>query len=125
MYCTKCGSPNDDNSWKCVSCREVLRQTAQPPVYAPPTSGKAIGSLVCSLLGLSMCPLIGQIIGIVLGYQAKKEIQDSGGRIGGDGIAKAGLIIGWIGLGLNILFITLYLLFFLGAILTGIAAETM
>src|SRR5215469_731179 len=66
----------------------------QPPVYyhpesAPmpvPTSGWAIASLVCSLVG---APLLG----IIFGYIAIGEVRDSFGRITGAGIAKAGMII--------------------------------
>jgi hypothetical protein len=53
-------------------------------------SGKAIASLVLSLFGISL-------IGLILGYNARTEIRNSQGRIGGDGMALAGIIIGWIG----------------------------
>lgn len=71
-----------------------------PPV-APQTSGLAIASLILSILGLvGILPLIGSIIGIILGYMAKGTIAESRGTIGGDGLAKGGIIVGWITVGL-------------------------
>jgi hypothetical protein len=56
------------------------------------TNGMAIASLVCSLVGLLTC--IGAPIGIVLGHVAKGQIKTSGEE--GDGLATAGLIVGYI-----------------------------
>jgi len=73
----------------------------QPPQTEAPASGLAIGSLVSSILGLTFVPLAGSIVGLVLGYMARKAIQESAGTVGGDGLAKAGVIIGWVGVGLS------------------------
>ena len=67
------------------------------------TSGKAIASLIFSILGSG----IFSIVGLILGYQAKREIDESGGRITGRGLALAGIIIGWVGLALTVLGIVL------------------
>jgi len=64
-------------------------------VAAAKTNGYAIASLVLSLV--SFCG-IGSILAIVFGNMANKEIAISGE--GGSGLAKAGIIIGWIGLGI-------------------------
>jgi hypothetical protein len=84
----------------------------QPPIpqgYAPyqEASGKATAALVLGICGLVVCPLVCSIIGLVLGYQAKSEIDASGGRIGGRGSATAGIVLGWIGVGFSVLFIIL------------------
>ncbi|MBN2148592.1 MAG: DUF4190 domain-containing protein [Anaerolineales bacterium] len=72
--------------------------------YNPPpsvqNSSMAIISLIAGLLGLFVFPLIGSIVAVITGGMAKKEIQSSGGMMGGDGMATAGLILGWIGIGL-------------------------
>lgn len=67
-------------------------QPYPPQGYYPAAnpSGKAIASLVLSLFGISL-------IGLILGYSARTEIRNSQGRVGGDGLALAGIIIGWIG----------------------------
>ena len=72
---------------------------APPPAQAP-TSGMAIASLVASILGLTFIPVLGGIAGVILGYVARNQIRESGGAVGGEGLAKAGLIIGWVGIGL-------------------------
>ena len=48
--------------------------------------------------------IVTSIVGIVLGFVAKKQIADSGGTQGGDGLALAGIIIGFATLALSILF---------------------
>ena len=54
----------------------------------------AIVSLVAAIAGWSFLPVIGGVIAIITGYLAKKEIQDSEGRLRGDGLATAGIVIG-------------------------------
>jgi hypothetical protein len=71
-------------------------QVIPPPLpLIPRTSGKAIASLVFGILAISILPIIGSIIAIITGYFARKEIRSSGGLIIGDGMALAGIIIGW------------------------------
>jgi hypothetical protein len=87
----------------------------QPPVYPPPygspygylgqypppqaTDGFAIASLVVSCVAvLSLCAygvggLLG-IVGAIFGHVAKRRIRAAG--TGGDGLAMAGIIVGWI-----------------------------
>ena len=57
---------------------------------ASASSSKPVASFVCSLVGLFVCPIILSIIGIVLGYQAKRD--------GENGLATAGIVIGWLGI---------------------------
>lgn len=72
------------------------------PVAAP-NSSMAIVSLVAGILGFTFFPFIGSIVAVITGGMAKKEIQNSGGTLGGEGLAKAGVILGWIGIGLGVL----------------------
>ncbi len=61
----------------------------------------AILSLVLSILGLlPILPLVGSIAGIVTGVTARKEIRTQPEKYSGEGTAKAGIILGWIGVGL-------------------------
>lgn len=72
-----------------------------PPSYptTPGTNTTAIISLIVSLLGVAgVLPFIGSIAGIITGQMAKTEIARSGGMQTGEGLAQAGVIIGWIGL---------------------------
>ena len=77
-----------------------------PPPYQPmpqQNSTTAIISLVAGILGLTVFPLIGSLIAVVLGHMAKGEIARSGGTLGGGGAATFGLVLGYIGLGLGVL----------------------
>jgi hypothetical protein len=62
----------------------------------PATSTLAIVSLVAALSGFTIFPLIGSIIAIVAGYAARKETRAAPPLAGGDGLATAGIIMGWI-----------------------------
>jgi len=67
-------------------------------------SSTAIISLITGILGLTLLPGIGSIIAIVTGMMARKEIrtaQNTGVTIGGNGMATAGLVMGWLGIGLG------------------------
>lgn len=73
-----------------------------PGGYASPaegaeqkTSGKAIASLVCGIIGLIIAGIILGIIAVVLGVVAKREIAASP-HLKGDGLALAGIILGAI-----------------------------
>jgi hypothetical protein len=67
----------------------------------PSTNGLAIASLVLGLVGWTVC--VGSIVAIVLGFVAQSQIRKSGGRQGGEGLARAGIILGFIGLAAIIL----------------------
>jgi hypothetical protein len=79
------------------------QQQAQTPQWtgyqpAPPTPGNAIASLILGIVSIVLCPIITAVVGLILGYQAKREIDNSGGRLGGRGVALGGIITSWIGL---------------------------
>jgi hypothetical protein len=67
-----------------------------------PTSSTALISLIAGILGLTFLPLIGSIVALITGSSARREIQQSGGTLGGEGLAQAGIILGWIGVGLTV-----------------------
>ncbi len=80
----------------------------QPPEgtpYSPPkpNSSMAIVSLVMGILGLSLLPILGSIVAVITGYMARNEISQSMGNLGGEGLATAGLVLGWVGIGLTVL----------------------
>lgn len=80
----------------------------------PPASPWAIISLIGGIANFVGFPFWGAVAALVTGYAAKAEIQKSNGRVGGERLAKAGLILGWVGLGLGFLVICLNVLMFLG-----------
>ena len=72
--------------------------------YAPPqrTNGMAIASMVLGILWLYW---IGSILALVFGYVAKKQIRERGET--GGGMATAGIVLGWVGVGFLLLFLFL------------------
>lgn len=67
---------------------------------AGPTNGLAIASLVCGLLQFAV-PLVPTILALVFGYTARRQIRERGES--GEGMAKAGIILGWVGVALGVL----------------------
>jgi len=58
----------------------------------PKTSGLAIASLVCGISGIVTCG-VSAIAGLILGIVALSKIGKSGGKIGGRGLAIAGIVV--------------------------------
>lgn len=93
MFCSQCGQQNTPGSAFCATCGGPL--AAGPGVHQPhmmpqSTSGLAIAGFVLSFF----CGLLGLILSAI----AKSEIAKSNGRLGGDGLATAGIVISIISL---------------------------
>lgn len=72
-----------------------------PPVM-PHDSTMAIVSLVSGIVSWFLLPFIASIVAVITGHMAKNEIKKSGGMITGNGMATAGLVLGYIQLGLGL-----------------------
>jgi type IV pilus assembly protein PilA len=106
VTCSKCGATLADNTRFCANCGNSLVETqasaspvappppAPGPIIAPQTSGKAIASLIFGII--NVFPLC--IVAIVLGHISLSQIKKSAGRLKGEGLAIAGLILGYLGL---------------------------
>lgn len=87
------------------------------PYPAPPrTNGMAIASMVVSIVGIAgLCAYgLGGFIGAVgaiLGHVARRQVRERGE--GGDGMALAGIIVGWIAVGLAVITVAGFALFFI------------
>ena len=68
-----------------------------------PTSTLATVSLVAGILGFFMLPVIGSIVAIWSGYEARKETRSVPPKASGDGMATAGIVMGWIQIGLAVI----------------------
>jgi hypothetical protein len=71
-------------------------QEPLPPGVQKTTNGLAIASMV---LGIVWVYWIGSILALIFGYIAKGQINESAGRQGGRGMAIAGIVLGWVGVG--------------------------
>lgn len=91
--------------------------TQQPPQYPPQaqsyqpyqparTDGGAIASMVLGIASFVLClSFFSGIPAVIVGHISRSKIKKSGGRLKGDGMALAGLILGYI----SFLFIPLIL----------------
>jgi hypothetical protein len=76
---------------------------APPPAAAPKTNGLAIASLVLGIASFVVClGCVAGIPAIICGHLALRQIAERGE--GGTGMAKAGLILGYIATALCIVF---------------------
>lgn len=115
--CTRCGrnaEPRDGVApTYCATCGNRLATAPAPPAIpdagavrsAGRTSGLAIASMIVGLLAVGTCiqPCFGfpcAIVALVLGLNARRDIQRSAGRLSGLGWANAGITLGAIELGL-------------------------
>lgn len=110
MFCPSCGTNNPDSSKFCIKCGNLFSRApipamapipgnpsaAAPPPFTgnPTTSGKAIASLICGIF-VFFFPV--SIAAVILGHMSLSEIRKSAGRIGGQGIAITGLVLGYLG----------------------------
>jgi hypothetical protein len=92
MFCSKCGTENDNNNYKCVKCSEILQGKAeQAPAgaAAAPAADNGISTiipyknapaLIAYYLGIfSLIPCTGLITGIIafiLGLKGLKNVKE-------------------------------------------------
>ena len=107
-----------------------------PPVSPPPspapypapaprqTSALAITSLVSGILGWTLLPFLGSIAAVICGHMARAEIRRDP-NIDGDGMAVAGLVLGWVSIAFGVLAILLVIvaILFFGGLAAFIAAN--
>jgi len=106
MFCSKCGTSIPETSRFCDHCGQPVPGQAiplpsQPGAPPPPasypgageTSGKALASMITGIFGLLL--FFPAIAAIILGHISRSEIRKSNGRLKGNGMATAGLVMGY------------------------------
>jgi type IV pilus assembly protein PilA len=112
MYCTTCGQQNPETGRFCNNCGQALNPAGTsaagsvppPPSLAPttptdpnaPTDGKAVASLILGILGMTFLSILAGIPAVILGHMSRANIKRSMGKLKGEGLALAGLIMGYI-----------------------------
>ncbi|QDA56335.1 DUF4190 domain-containing protein [Thermomonas aquatica] len=78
------------------------------------TSTLAIISLVSGILGWTLLPFLGSIAAVIFGHMARGEIRRQPDRLEGDGLAVAGLVLGYLSIALAVLVVVAIFLLFGG-----------
>src|SRR5262245_53127502 len=122
MFCFKCGASMPDESQVCSQCGAEVKNAPQlaaippsqvsswtqpgmpqPYTFRPPTDGKAVASMVFVVLGILCVWGVFGVPAVILGHLAKASIGKSVGRLKGEGMVMAGLIMGYFSIGLGAL----------------------
>ena len=96
---------------------------AYPYAPMPTTSTNAIVGLVLAVLSWVLCPIVPAIVALVLARQSDREIQASGGTVGGEGLNTATRVVSWINIGVWGTLIVVFAGFFLVLFVAGIASS--
>ena len=118
MLCTLCGEQLSEQARFCPNCGTLTgQQSAAAPTPAatfpntvaasvsgtqaiPKTETMAIVSLVLGILSLTILHFLAGIPAIIVGRAARGKIRANPGQLGGEGMARAGIIMGWISVGI-------------------------
>lgn len=89
----------------------------QPPQHSGTrTSSMAVISLISGIAAWLGIFGLGGLLAVIFGHLAKSEIRKTGGILTGDGLATAGLVLGYANIAVAIIGACLFLLFFLGVL---------
>ncbi len=89
-----------------------MEQQNEPQYTILPSSTLAIISLIAGILGFTLFPLIASIVAVWTGYEARKETRSVPPRASGDGMATAGIVMGWIQIALTVISVCLVIVYF-------------
>jgi hypothetical protein len=113
-FCSNCGRELSPAAQYCPHCGAATGlAVATTAVSTPPAPGSegrleglALASLLCSVGSFFIIPIVGSILGIVFGHIAHGRI-DADPTLRGREMARAGIIVGWIGIVLTVLAVLL------------------
>lgn len=92
-FCANCGTQLSDEARACPKCGHPRAGGGTR------TEGTAVVALVLGILGITACPLILSIAAVIVGSGARKKIRNDP-TLEGDSLARAGVILGWVGIAL-------------------------
>jgi hypothetical protein len=117
--CPHCGRDVSPRAASCPACGEPGPAAPRPGTLAGAvtaaarTDGYAIASIACAVVAFFGAFIVGSIAAIILGRMAQSRIA-ADPTLQGEELAKAGIILGWVGLAVGVLFLMLVLTFFSG-----------
>lgn len=79
---------------------------------APRLGTWALVSMICGAVSIATFQSVLAILAVIFGFIGLNEVKKSQGTVEGRGFAIAGIVTGFISIGLTILFIALYILYF-------------
>jgi hypothetical protein len=102
-FCAYCGKDVSPQARACPQCGHPTASAAGAPATGArgPVEPFAIASLASSIAGLTILPVIGAILGLAFGYAAKGRLARNP-SLEGESLARAGRIIGWVGLAFGV-----------------------
>ena len=86
-----------------------------PWTYAPPAprlGAWALVSMICGAISIATFQSVLAILAVIFGFIGLNEVKKSQGTVEGRGFAIAGIVTGFISIGITILLIALYILYF-------------
>lgn len=101
LVCRHCGARATPQGWTLAPMGAAAGGAARQR-----TNGLAVASLVLGILWLYW---IGSILALLFGYRARRQVRDSAGTEGGSGMATAGIVLGWVGMGFLVLSIVVFI----------------
>ncbi|MGH9041254.1 MAG: DUF4190 domain-containing protein [Acidimicrobiia bacterium] len=116
--CPHCGRDVSPRATACPTCGEPGPGAAHPAgvggtvstatAAAARTDGYAIASIVCSIGAFFGVFIVGSILGIVFGRMARERLA-ADPSLAGEGLAQAGVILGWVGLAVGVVILAVFL----------------
>ena len=106
-FCSSCGKEVSAHAFFCSNCghpfgSKSARQHGHHHTYDPGrpvhTENLALISLLISVFGFFFAGFFAPLVGVILGHVALRRINRSGGELGGRGMARAALIVGYFAL---------------------------
>ena len=83
-----------------------------PAAPASSTSALAVVSLIAGIFSWILMPFIAGVVAVICGHMARGEIKRSNGTLEGDGLAIAGLVLGYLSIAMLLLIVVgIFLLF--------------
>jgi hypothetical protein len=88
---------------------------------SPPKNDLAVWSLITGILSYVMCPILLGVAAIITGTMGRKAADE--GLADNRGMATAGVILGWVNIGLSVLGIVLFFVLLSAGLLAGAFGE--